>query len=180
MATYDNNAQPVPFPVLESAGVQLAADLRRLEDDLMSLVRASEDGRRFVLSMQEKFVAFRQQESVRDVESLRALQNLCAAWRLQGMKYHAAQKDLQKIYASVKNRLIDMSDTLRSKDNDWLNENDRKVAVHVISENIKYLRGAAERSMRQSDTVASVDEAVLMLSMKILPALAESKTATAE
>ena len=118
MARFDSDTQPVPFPVLESAGVKLAADLRQLEDDLMSLVAQSEEGRRFVLAMQEKFVAFRQQESVRDVESLRALQSLCATWRLEGMKYHATQKDLQKLYANVKNRLMDMSDTLRNKENE--------------------------------------------------------------
>ena len=180
MAQFDNSAQPVPFPVLESAGVTLAADLRQLEEDMMSLVRQSESAREFVLSMQEKFIAFRQQESVRDVESLRALQNLCAAWRVEGNRYHAAQKDLQKVYANVKNRLINMSDNLRSTDNEWLKADERKLVVHVISENIKYLHHTAEQSLRLSDTVASIDNAVLMLSMKILPALAESKTTAAK
>ncbi len=180
MATFDNSAQPVPFPALESAGVELAAQLRKLEEDMMSLVSHSEGAREFVLSMQEKFIAFRQQESVRDVESLRGLQNLCATWRVEGNKYHTKQKELQKIYANVKNRLIDMSDNLRNKENQWLREDERAIVIHAISENIKYLHRTAEQSLRLSGTVASIDNAVLMLSMKILPALAESKTAAAE
>lgn len=175
MATLDTGLAPVPLPPLTAENSTLAYELRQLEEDFLWLLERGDEERRFILDMQAEFITLQACEDPHHPDNLRSLNNLCASWRRESARYHATRKDCYRLCDSLMARLADMQQQVQDAHGDQITATERQATARALAANSAFLARAIARHRQLAGNVALIDDAVLMLSTMILPALAETR-----